>query len=641
VTEVAERPRRKARRRKAKAAGASNSDRSWLLPVERHALRPPERMTVSQWAERFRHMDERETAEPGRWKNRLRPYLVGPMDAFTDPAVERVVCVFAAQVGKTELQLNCLGYLIDQDPGTTMLVYASERQADKTMTHRVHRLIENSPALRRYLTRKTDLGVKEVDLDRCNVFTAWSNSPSALSSTPCRYVILDEVDKYPPFAGREANPIELAAVRTRTFRGRRKILEASTPTLEHRYIWTEYLRSDQNRYHVPCPHCGRYQELDFFRGLKWEKKVAPREVLERNLAWYVCEACGGEIREASKAGMVARGRWVPKGMRARDDGELEGERPPRAIAGYQLNVLYSPQVSWGEVAAKWLDSLGDQGRMMDLRNSWLALPWVEVIESVNAKKIQATKRDYAPGIVPAEARVLTLGVDVQADYFWFAIRAWGSALRSWLVHYGAVQTWDQLAEILAREWPREGGTPLRIRRALIDSGFRTKEVYLFCGTHRPAAWPTKGSNNPGLVASWRASKPEPGVVLFTFKADHFKDQLATYIAAKPGERGEWMVHREIEDDPYVKQLTSERRVLHRRHGRTSSTWEPLSESAPNHLWDCEVLNVFAAEMLHVRFLEGEGAPDPAAAPPAAHEEDREDGWIERDPGWLAGESVWG
>lgn len=625
---------------KAATRARRKSDRNgFLLPQNREALRPPERLTVSQWAERHRWLDEKESAEPGRWKNRLRPYLAGPMDAFTVRAVERVVCVFAAQVGKTELQLNCLGYLIDQDPGTTMLVYASERQADKIMAHRVHPLIQNSPALRRYVTRRSDLGVKEVDLERCHVFTAWSNSPSALSSTPCRYVILDEVDKYPPFAGREANPIELAAVRTRTFRGRRKILVASTPTLEHRYIWSEYLRSDQNRFHVPCPHCGRYQELNFFKGLQWEKKVAPLEVAEQGLAWYVCAHCAAEIREASKRSMLARGRWVPRDMTVNAQGELEGQRPPgRAIAGYQLSVLYSPQVSWGEVAAKFLESIGDHGRMMDFWNSWLALPWLDVVESVNAKKVHATKRDYPPGVVPAGARVLTMGVDVQADCFWFAIRAWGPELRSWLVHYGAVQTWDQLAEILGKEWPREGGgEPLRIRRALVDSGFRTKEVYTFCGKHHPAAFPTKGSNNPGLVASWRAGKPEPGVALFTFKADHFKDQLATFLSAKPGERGEWMVHREIEEDPYVRHLTSERRVLHRRHGRTSSTWEPLTDSAPNHLWDCEVLNVFAAEMLHVRFLEGEGAPAAAAAP---QKEEGKDVWVERDPGWLAGESVW-
>ena len=39
------------------------------------------------------------------------------MDAFTDPEVEEIVVVKAAQTGGTEAVLNMIGSLVDEDPG--------------------------------------------------------------------------------------------------------------------------------------------------------------------------------------------------------------------------------------------------------------------------------------------------------------------------------------------------------------------------------------------------------------------------------------------------------------------------------------------------------------------------------------------
>lgn len=40
------------------------------------------------------------------------------MEAFTDSKVRKIVMVAASQVGKSELELNVIGYIIDQDPGS-------------------------------------------------------------------------------------------------------------------------------------------------------------------------------------------------------------------------------------------------------------------------------------------------------------------------------------------------------------------------------------------------------------------------------------------------------------------------------------------------------------------------------------------
>ena len=46
------------------------------------ALKPPDDLTVSQWAERYRILDAKSSAMPGQWRNAVTPYLVGIMDEF-------------------------------------------------------------------------------------------------------------------------------------------------------------------------------------------------------------------------------------------------------------------------------------------------------------------------------------------------------------------------------------------------------------------------------------------------------------------------------------------------------------------------------------------------------------------------------
>ncbi len=76
-------------------------------------MRPPENLTVTEWAECKRYLSTEASAEPGLWRTDRTPYLRAIMDAFTDPKVRHIVLVAASQVGKTELINNIIGYIID------------------------------------------------------------------------------------------------------------------------------------------------------------------------------------------------------------------------------------------------------------------------------------------------------------------------------------------------------------------------------------------------------------------------------------------------------------------------------------------------------------------------------------------------
>lgn len=93
-------------------------------------LAPPPKLTVSEWADSYRRLSSEASAEPGQWRTSRAPYQKDIMDAINDPGVENVVVMSSAQVGKTELLLNIIGYFIDYDPAPILLLQPTLEMAE-------------------------------------------------------------------------------------------------------------------------------------------------------------------------------------------------------------------------------------------------------------------------------------------------------------------------------------------------------------------------------------------------------------------------------------------------------------------------------------------------------------------------------
>ena len=210
--------------------GGFEIERAW-----REGLRPDPRLTVSEWAECYRMLSTKESAEPGRWRNARTPYLREIMDCLSPASpVERVVLMKGAQVGGTELGLNWVGYAIHHAPGPMMIVWPTTEMAQRNSKHRIDPLIEESPVLKDIIAppRSRDSGntVLMKEFRGGVLVMTGANSAVGLRSMPVRYLFLDEVDAYPLDVDGEGDAIHLAEARTRTF-ARRKILLVSTPTI--------------------------------------------------------------------------------------------------------------------------------------------------------------------------------------------------------------------------------------------------------------------------------------------------------------------------------------------------------------------------------------------------------------------------
>src|SRR5690606_9536093 len=166
-----------------------------------------------------------------------------------------------------------------------------------------------------------------------------ANSAVGLRSMPARWVFLDEVDAYPGDVDGEGDPIGLAEARTISFGHRAKIFLASTPTIKGlSRIEREFELSDQQRYHVPCPHCGGLQWLKFER-LRWAwGRPAP--------VCYVSEPGEAAIHEGQQPRVMDEARGALRTAPAPED--VVAAARQAGVAGFHISGLYSPLgwLSW-------------------------------------------------------------------------------------------------------------------------------------------------------------------------------------------------------------------------------------------------------------------------------------------------------
>ncbi|MFA5324334.1 MAG: terminase gpA endonuclease subunit, partial [Smithella sp.] len=472
-------------------------DRTWT-DAERQAWALPEKVTVSEWADRNRILDTLTSAEPGPWRTARTPYLRGIMDAFNDPFVEDITIMASTQIGKTECELNMMGYIIDQDPGPTLLVMPRDEDAKSMSSNRVKPMIKLSEALESHFTsREDDISKKEFLLDRMIMYFTGSNSPAGLSNRPIKYLFLDETDKYPHYSGKEADPIKLATERTRTF-WNRKIVKCSTPTTKEGYIYNEYGKTDRCKFYVPCPYCGEYQLL-LWPQIKFpEEERDPEKIKEQRLAWYECLKCKGKINDLVKQRMLIQGRWVPEGCEINEQGRMVGNIPRTSRKGFWINALYSPWLTFSEIAAEHLRAYQYIEQHMNFVNSWLAEVWEENLGQSKPDELKKLALDYPAGLVPAGVRVLVAAVDVQKDYFVLVINGWGPMQESWRILSTTLETWEEVEKILFdTRYPSEisNTEPFSVKLANFDTGYRTDEVYEFCRKHKGIARAIKGRDH--------------------------------------------------------------------------------------------------------------------------------------------------
>lgn len=559
-------------------AGSANLiERLRLARAE--ALKPPPRLSLSQWAERHAYLSPETSADAGKFQ--AFAYQNGIMDAVTDPTVRQITVMKSARVGYTKILDHVVGYFVHQDPSPILIVQPRVEDAEDYSKTEIAPMLRDTPVLAEIagdLKAKDSSQriLKRVFRNGSSISFVGANSPGGFRRITARIIAFDEVDGYPAGgAGDEGDQIALGTKRSESF-WNRKIILGSTPTLKGvSRIEKAWAESDQRHYYVPCPHCGTMQVLRW-ANLKWDRSEDGLSAPET--AHFVCE---GDLRcrieEHDKPAMIDAGEW-------------RAERSQNGHAGFHIWTAYSlfPNAAWSKLVEEWLRVHKDPALLRTFVNLVLGETW-EDGEAVDSSSLITRAEPYGPEDLPDKVRVVTGFCDVQGDRLEVQLIAWGLDEECWPFVYEVIhqdpaqpQAWKELDALLLRTFSTAGGRKLRIGAFGIDTGYHGAQVYDFCRTRKARRiFPTKGRAGKYPLWPTHASKSlKTNDNVWLIGVDAGKEALYARLAIRPGDDGDrprpGLIHFPAIEGfgpDYFKQLTAEKRLTRYRAGVPYTVWD--------------------------------------------------------------------
>jgi terminase, large subunit len=643
----------------------------WSHP-EIQAWTPAEKLTVSEWTEKYREL-RAQAEEKGPMRMSRTPYLtpILNMGNRLDPSpecnpngvnfshVDEVVICKPAQIAGTEGVISLAGYFTHQEPCTIMMCLADEDTAKYVANNRLQLMYKSSEEMKKLIIPGHFNADEMAFVNGAYVLIGWASSVSKIASRPARILIADEIDKPGYYArSKEASALSLIRERKESFYSG-MIFMLSTPTVEGGNIAAEMETCDViYDWHVPCPACGIFQPLrwslkyseefkdGFYRdrdgimrpigGVMWDggRQADKKQVAA---ARYKCGSCDAKWTTIEKDIAVGRGLMAPRTALT---------HPPRKV-GFHINRLYSLLGKSGEISklvADWCD-LHRTSDVIQLKkkkqgfiNSTLAYLWKEVLIRPELEDVLKARCDLAPDTVPADAVALTCGIDAQKYGFYYVIRAWARDYTSWLIQYGQLETWTDVERLLF-DTVFDGH---RIWRAVLDTGGGVSGSEDFTMTEQAYFWlrknavgrgarvfGTKGSARP-LAGKIHVGKPFDrtpsgkalmgGLQIIMLDTGQLKDMYHYRLAqAREGGVQAAYLHAQTGNDYALQILAEEKRT----DEKGMPVWVQVKRD--NHWLDCETMAMVCAEPewpgggVHMMAAAGDA---PAPRPKAVKQERR-------------------
>lgn len=612
------------------------------------ALAPPPDLTVSEWADEYRMLSAEASAEPGRWSTDRAPYQRDIMDAIHDPVVHTIVVMSSAQVGKSEVLLNILGYCIDLDPGPILMIQPTLAMAEAFSKDRIDTMLRDTPVLRDRVTdaaRDASNTILHKTFPGGHITLAGANSPASLASRPIRTLLADEIDRW--VAGDEGDPLKLAEKRTTTF-WNKKHIQVSTPTIKGTSrIEAKFNESDQRRCFLACPHCGFRHVLEW-KHVKWTDN-------DPDTAHFVCPECGSEIDEAAREQMLRDPEWRPTAEETAADGTI----------GFHIWEAYSPWRRLADIVADFLEAKKAADTLQVFVNTSLGESWEQQDGEQARPDLLLTRREPYPAEVPAGTCCLTMGVDVQDDRLELLVMGWGVDEESWVIEHRVIpgdpqlpEPWQALDTVLGTAYTHEHGALLQILATCVDTaGHRTQFAYDYVAKRQHqrvyAIIGRDGSDRPIVSApsQKRSGRETRKVALYTVGADTCK--ALVYSRLKVTVPGPGFMHfplpqqigqsfRAGVDEEFFAQLTAEKLVTKFTAGVATRKW--IKTRPRNEALDLTVYAIAALRLARPNLpalaarlsKKGPTPPVPPAAPTTASGPGKRPWLPPRRGSWIRG-----
>lgn len=556
-------------------------------------FKPPEQLTVSEWADKHRRLSPESSAELGLWRTSRTPYLKEPMDCFNDPKVRHIVIVSSSQVGKSETMNNIIAYIIAQDPGSILFIQPTTIDAKDYSKLRIAPMIRDCKALKDKVADSKSRDSANTILQKSypgGILTmCGSTEAHALASKPIRYILGDERDRWAISAGNEGDPWELAQARQITFYNAKSV-EVSTPTVKGASaIETAYANGTMERWKTRCPHCGEYSEI-VFDNIRFEKEetIAPgdKKIYKITSLYYVCPECGGISTEAEIKKQPSK--WVA------DNPDAYEATKTRS---FWLSSWVSPWASWTSTIQLYLQALGNTKKMQVVYNTRFGLLWEDRGDLEDEDSVMARREEYSAEL-PKGVLCLTCGVDTQDDRFEYEVVGHGHFGETWGIKKGIIMgrpdldlTWQALDDVINHVYRFENGVGMQISVTFIDEGGHfTQDVRLHCRERiGRKVFAIKGRGGDGVPYTSTPKKQKivsrkkliGTTYVFEIGVDSGKQLIMDNLRVQsPGPK---YCHYPSRDDygyEYFKGLLSERLVYNQKAKSAANRWR--WEKIPGH-----------------------------------------------------------
>lgn len=506
-----------------------------MLRSTAEAIRPPERLTVSEAAEKYRKLNN-----PGHyvgdWDNSMAPYLTEIMDEMNSLDYTGLIFAGPARCGKSDIFFNWLTHISICDPSDTMLVHMTQSTARDWSQGDLRKFFRTTKEVGKRVTPgRQNMNVHDIRfLSGMRLLVKWPTI-TELSGKTIRNLWCMDYDRMPQDVDKEGTPFDLTRKRAQTFKRYGMAVAESSPGYEitnHRWIAqtpheappTEgilslYNRGDRRRFYWRCAQCKRAFEGDF-KCISYPDSKDHLEAAE--MATLDCPYldCGYSHTHEPGPGQPGKhelnyyGKWIKDGQKWDDDGSVVGEAVRSDIASFWLKGVAAAFVDWKTLVFKYLKAMeefertGSDSALKATVNTDQGHPYTP--PALDGERLpedlKARATDLGEKVVPAGVRFLVASIDVQKNRFEVQIHGVGvggditiidrfnikkskrldeHGERYWVSPSSHLEDWQLLVEeVIEKTYPLDDGSNrhMKIKVIVCDSGGRegtTAKAYEF------------------------------------------------------------------------------------------------------------------------------------------------------------------
>lgn len=412
------------------------------------AVRPPERLNVSEAAEKYRYINN-PGSYVGPMKMSVTPYLREPLDVLQSLDYTGMIFVGPAQCAKSDMSLSWLTYSVVCDPADYMHIGPTQAAVRDWQMRRVDKLFRDSDEVAaRLMPGKHNSSTYSTRFTNGMLYTNSWPSVTELAGKPIGRLWLADYDRMEDDIGGEGSPYDLASQRMKSF-GRRGMCAAESspsriiedprwmPKTKHEAppttgILALYNRGDRRRFYWPCLACGTPFEPDFDL-FSWPETDDLLEAAENVV--LKCPHCSHEYREhfheptntPGKRAMNQRGFWMRDGETFdAETGEITGTPVRSRIATFWLKGPAAAFADWSDMVLKYLkavaefEATGSEEALKTTVNTDQGKPYLPKgieAERLPEELMARAKESLGEQVVPQGVRFLVASVDVQKRRF--------------------------------------------------------------------------------------------------------------------------------------------------------------------------------------------------------------------------------